>query len=320
MAEAGLNELYDAVARSKKYTRLCDGLIRRICSEEYAKHGRQAERVKAVKTRLHAIYGAFLKDGDLKKMAVLFEGYEKSGDEQTGDESQSIGFANETGGLSHVVPQNIALATSLLKLHASTAERLGNMDAFFPFIFAHTRRDVKTGLTLNQGVGGSAHTNGNAILDLGCGLNPFAIPFMPVAPSVYHAVDIDKQTALYINKYIKLLGLSDGCECICADILADAPFHFKHHVGSYTTAFLFKLLPVLEYQKPGGGLALLKRINAESIVVTYPLKSLGGKEKGMGVNYADAFEKLVSFDFRIAAQARIGNELVYIIRRRSLNP
>ena len=267
MNNAELSELYEAVARSKKYARLCDGLIRRICSEEYARHGRQFERVKAVKTRLHAIYGAFLKDGDVKKMAALFEGYEK----------------------------NITFTSSLLKLHASTAERLGSMDAFFSFIFAHTR--------------------GDAILDLGCGLNPFAVLFMPAAPSVYHAVDIDKRTAFYINKYFKLLNLPDGCECICADILADAPFPFKHPVHTYSTAFLFKLLPVLEYQKPGGGLELLKQINAETIVVTYPLKSLGGKEKGMGVNYADAFEKLVSSDFNIVAQARIGNELVYIIQR-----
>jgi len=295
MNDAELSELYDAVARSKKYARLCDGLIRRICSEEYARHDRQSERVKAVKTRLHAIYGAFLKDGDVKKIAALFEGYETGADEQTGDDTQSTGFTNKTGGLSHAAPHNIALATALLKLHASTAERLGSMDAFFSFIFAHTR--------------------GDAILDLGCGLNPFAVLFMPAAPSVYHAVDIDKRTAFYINKYFKLLNLPDGCECICADILADAPFPFKHPVHTYSTAFLFKLLPVLEYQKPGGGLELLKQINAETIVVTYPLKSLGGKEKGMGVNYADAFEKLVSSDFNIVAQARIGNELVYIIQR-----
>ena len=40
-----------------------------------------------------------------------------------------------------------------------------------------------------------------------------------------------------------------------------------------------------------------------------------GREKGMRANYARAFEAGLGDGFKIAAQAIIGSELVYIIKR-----
>ena len=77
---------------------------------------------------------------------------------------------------------------------------------------------------------------------------------------------------------------------------------------------MFKLVPVIEAQSPGRSLELMKGLNAEYIVVTYPVKSLRGKSKGMEKNYSESFERMISGNFNIIGRKVVGNELVYIIR------
>ncbi|MCL2421864.1 MAG: Rmt family 16S rRNA (guanine(1405)-N(7))-methyltransferase [Defluviitaleaceae bacterium] len=182
----------------------------------------------------------------------------------------------------------------LLRLHVSTKERMAYLEKFYHFIFENTGQ-VKS------------------ILDMGCGLNPLTLSYMPNNSEIveYHAFDIDTRIAELNNRYFAFLGLPALAGC--ADIAAETP-----QVAA-DVAFLFKLLPLIERQAKGRVVQLLKEIDAKHIVVTYPTKSLSGKNKGMRTFYASAFEEmfesLAGEGLEISAKGEVGDELIYVVRR-----
>ena len=249
-----VNDIYSQVILSRKYAHLYAPLIMRVCREEYAKHKKDKDRVKAVKNKLHMIYGAFVGDDWHRRAEALI---------------------------------NSGAFAEVMRLHASTSERLGAVGEFYGFIF--------------DTVGAA-----ESILDIACGFNPFALEYMPGIKK-YYALDIDCRAAGLINLYFRALNLPELAGCI--DIIAETP------QDCADVAFMFKLMPVIEAQAAGRAFGLLREINAAHIVVTYPVKSLGGREKGMRANYARAFEAGLGDGFKIAAQAIIGSELVYVIEK-----
>jgi 16S rRNA (guanine(1405)-N(7))-methyltransferase len=264
MPSADIIKIYNEVILSKKYANLHAPLIMRICGEEYNKYKKDKDRIKAVKNKLHIIYGAFSGDECHKKARELL---------CRGDSPALKNMAN----------------LEIMRLHASTNERLDSLDEFYNFIFNITG-------------------NADSILDIGCGFNPFSIPCMNL-PGLkkYYAYDIDCRTADLLNNYFDLLSLPKLADTI--DIIADTP------EASADIAFIFKLIPVLEIQSAGRGFKLLQEINAGYIAATYPVKSLCGKDKGMQANYAESFEKNIAGKFKIIGKKIIGNELVYIIKK-----
>jgi 16S rRNA (guanine(1405)-N(7))-methyltransferase len=231
-------------------------LVARIVAEESGKK----DPLKAAKTRLHQMFGAYVQGNAHKKAAQLLK--------------------NEK---------------EILNLHASTKERLPFAKEFYEFIAAQICAcEIKT------------------ILDLGCGFNPFAIPIMPRVLTqnleAYHAYDIDLRTKEILNNFFALHGLPPLAKC--ADLAAETPRE------TADIAFMFKLLPVLEAQRASRGFELANSLNANFLVISYPLKSLGGREKGMEKNYSAAFENAIANgllnNFLTIASKRIGNELVYV--------
>jgi len=98
---------------------------------------------------------------------------------------------------------------------------------------------------------------------------------------------------------------------VCADLIIETP------AEKVDLVLMCKLLPVLESQQQGRGFELARQLNAKILVITYPLKSLGGREKGMGKNYAAQFEKAQAEGalgpHKIIDSMEIGNELVYVV-------
>lgn len=189
-------------------------------------------------------------------------------------------------------------APTLLSLHASTKERLPHFENFYEFI--------ATQVCVSGGV--------KIISDLGCGFNPFALPLMPAVLTEnlaeYHAWDIDIRTRDLLNVYFAEMLLPQSAKC--ADLAVETPCEASD------VTFMLKLIPVLEAQIAGRGFALANAQNTQFLVVTYPTKSLGGREKGMEKNYAAAFENAYASgglsNFRLIANEKIGNELVYVLR------
>lgn len=255
-----LKNYTDAVTASKKYASLYPPLIERICAEEMQKYKSEREVVKSVKNKLHLLYGAYLEETNLKKTQA----------------AQTLVDARD--------------AEAIMRLHASTRERLPYLTTLYEFIF---------------GVTGTVRI----LMDIGCGYNPFSLPWMPHESfETYYACDIDVPASALINRWLSLNGLPEAA--FCADIAAQTPMQ------AVDLALVFKLLPVLDGQQKGRGFALLSQLNAKHIAVTYPLKTLCGKEKGMGAHYARQLEDGLTHAplLTVAARAEIGNELVFVLK------
>jgi len=178
----------------------------------------------------------------------------------------------------------------LLNLHASTKERMRHLNDFYSFIF--------------ESIGVV-----ESVLDIGCGLNPFTLPYFPQKPLKYYAFDIDERIAGLNNRYFEHLCLPALAGCM--DISIETP------KMTADAAFLFKLLPLIERQSKGRSIRLLREINAKFLIITYPTTSLSGKEKGMKSFYTSAFVQMIASDpdegLFVFAKKQIGNELVYIV-------
>jgi 16S rRNA (guanine(1405)-N(7))-methyltransferase len=183
-----------------------------------------------------------------------------------------------------------AVSHHLLARHASTRERLPILHRFYDAIFAHT---------------GVPHV----LLDLACGLNPLALPWMHLDPgATYLAYDIDTERIAFLNRFFALAGI-EGC-AYCQDLICDPPSQ------QADVALLLKTAACLERQHRGSTLALLDRLDVAHVVVTFPVKSLGRREKGMAEQYERTFTEMLSARRWPATQLDLPGELVFIVDKR----
>ena len=180
----------------------------------------------------------------------------------------------------------------ILDQHSSTRERLSIVDRFYPAIFSVTGRPA-------------------SILDLGCGLNPLALPWMDLpAAARYIALDIDSARIAFLNRYLALAGLEPLARC--QDLLAHPPD------DPADVAFLLKMSPSLERQEPGATLRLIDRLRAPSIVVSFAVKSLGGREKGMVEHYQRQVSAWIEERGWAVDELVFETELVFVVERQRI--
>jgi len=156
-----------------------------------------------------------------------------------------------------------AACRRVLEMHSSTRERLPVLDRFYPAIFGCTGQP-------------------STLLDVGCGLNPLALPWMELpAGTRYVALDIDAGRAGFLDRYLALAGLEPLARC--QDALSHPP------EDDADVALLLKMSPSLERQEPGATQRLMEQLRTPAIVVSFAVKSLGGREKGMAGQYQQQF-------------------------------
>ena len=192
------------------------------------------------------------------------------------------------------------LLGQLHSLGASLGERAGFVAEFYEFIFGAIPCEKLEKI--------------ETIMDLGCGLNPFALPFIAgtdknVQIKAYYAYDIGVNLVSLANRYFALSGLPEYAECM--DIVAEMP---KQAVD---LAFMFKIFPILENCKKGRGFEILENLNFRYAAVSFPTKTLGGKNINMEKNYAAFFEGGLRPDiFDLVGKKTFANELVYVIGKK----
>jgi 16S rRNA (guanine(1405)-N(7))-methyltransferase len=174
-----------------------------------------------------------------------------------------------------------------MNAHASARERLPFLAPFYQRIFAQlgpVRR----------------------VLDLGCGLNPLAIPWMPLAAdAVYHAYDVHGDLVQFLAAALPLLGVAGTARLsdLAQDVI-DQPADL---------ALLLKLLPTLEQLDRTAGDRLLTRLNAQHMVVSFPIRSLGGREKGMRTTYETRFRHMIADRPWQVERLEFPTELVFVV-------
>ena len=187
-------------------------------------------------------------------------------------------------------PEQIrATCRQVLQCHASTAERLPLLDRFYSDLFERIGRP-------------------RSLLDLACGLHPFALPWMGLGPQVdYYACDIDLRVTASLRRFFSRVG--QCAEAVCQDILVDLPNR------EVDVAFLLKTLPCLEQQEKGVGLELLRQLRASCLVVSFPNQSLGGRRKGMAEHYDAVMARILDHLQAKVHRMAYAEETIYVLEK-----
>ncbi len=179
----------------------------------------------------------------------------------------------------------------ILSLHTSTAERLGMLEEIYRSIFEITGQPQR-------------------ILDLGCGLSPFALPWMNLpADAQYQGWEIDQRMVDQINRFFQIA--APQSVAYCRDVLAETPDQ------QVDVALCLKLLPCLQQQVPGISPRLIRDLPASFVVVSFPVRSIGGRGKNMPQNYAGFFEPILDQLGLAATKLEWADELVYVVDKSS---
>ena len=179
--------------------------------------------------------------------------------------------------------------TRMMAQHASTRERLPHLSDFYSTLFA----DLPPL---------------RSILDLACGLNPLALPWMGLPPDVrYDAYDLYGDMMAFLNEFFRLSHPNAAAHA--ADVITHPP------TQQADLALILKFLPVLEQTERGLTLDWLRCLPAPILIVTFPTRSLGGRGRGMAENYEARFSALIQqTDWRVE-RFLFPNELAFRIHK-----
>ena len=173
--------------------------------------------------------------------------------------------------------------------HASTRERLPILDQFYSTLLAELGPI-------------------SSVLDLACGLNPLALPWLPLTQGgSYYAYDIYQHVMDFLAQWLQLLHLN-GHARVC-DLVQSCP---EQQVD---VALVLKTLPCLEQVDKQAGYRLLHSIHAKHMLVSFPLQSLGGKSKGMATYYENHFLQLIAGETWHVRKVVFANELVFVVTK-----
>ena len=182
-----------------------------------------------------------------------------------------------------------AFCKRVLESHHSTDERLSILEDFYSEVFAKIAPI-------------------DSIMDLACGFNPLAMPWMPITNQTrYYGCDIFTDMVDFLNafrKHFNIQGKFESCNLI------EMRFSQKAQV-----ALILKTLPCLEHIERGFVLRLLRAIPAKYLVISYPLGSLSGKGKGMRETYRTQFDALMAktgWDFEAFM---FSNEMAFLVQK-----
>lgn len=176
----------------------------------------------------------------------------------------------------------------LLRSHVSTRERLPYLRTFYERLFSVT------------GVP-------NSVLDLACGMNPFAFPWMGLSLSVsYHAYDIHRSRVALINQYFCLQGLSPLAEV--RDVLVDPP------MIQADVAFFFKEAHRFEQRRHGCNRDFWRALRVKWLLVSLPIMDLTGHHSMVERQRALVERTLASLSWSVT-ELLFESELVFCIRR-----
>jgi hypothetical protein len=93
-----------------------------------------------------------------------------------------------------------------------------------------------------------------------------------------------------------------------SQLVRSDPINPPEHVQ---LALLLKTIPCLEQVDKSAGRRLLEGLNAETILVSFPAHSLGGRSKGMGGIMKTHFNELMAGQFWKVRTVRIPGELAF---------
>ncbi len=263
-----IQDLIRQVQSNSKYQSITPSVIRRLAEDALTKGFKGKSAIKYVRNKCHQIGGAYFK----KKMD--FAGISREIENLPCDlESKDVR----------------QFCVKAMELHSSTAERLPILDSFFETCLAPVAPVT-------------------SVLDLACGLNPFSIPWMPLASGfTYTACDIYEDMLGVLQSFFshfEVNGIAQPC-----DLTDHIP---QAHAQ---VAFFLKSIPCLEQVDKMISISVLERLQTDHILVSYPVHSLGGRDKGMPDFYREHFSRLISDKSWQIREFLFSSELAFLVSK-----
>ena len=263
-----LEELVAAVLSSRKYRSVSANFVSALGARELPRRASLKAAIKATKNKLHQVSGVYLEDG-LRKETWL----------------QELRRASQKADREEL--RRVCLA--ILGHHISSRERLPFLDQFYPRILADQPPPA-------------------SVLDLACGLNPLAIPWLPLAEGAsYYACDVYDDLADFLNAALPLLGVRG--ESWTCDLCREIPSRRVDLV------LLLKTLPCLEQVDRAASLRLLDGLDAAHLLVSYPAHSLGGHKRAMVQIYEAHLRELLAGRNWSLKQYLFPTEVVFLLTK-----
>jgi 16S rRNA (guanine(1405)-N(7))-methyltransferase len=179
--------------------------------------------------------------------------------------------------------------SAAMRAHASTAERLAWLEPFY--------RQMSDWC----GPAGS-------VVDLGCGLNPLAIPWMSLAPEAdYWCCEVDTGLVAALARLGEILPVR--VHSVSCDLVA-APPRVKAEV-----ALMLKLVNTLDQQDSGAAARLLLTIDCPQVLLSLPRRSLSGR-RHYRVDTGELLARIIDGTGYVPADQRLfGDELLCHLTR-----
>jgi len=176
-----------------------------------------------------------------------------------------------------------------MKHHSSTRERLAILPEFYTRILAGLPRP-------------------RAVLDIACGLNPLAVSWMGLKPDVqYYAYDMYTDLAGFLNEFMGIVGLQGQAEA--CDVSTCPP------ARRADLALILKTVPCVEQLDKLAGARLLEGVQADYLLVSFPVRSLGGRDKKMLENYEAHFRQLLLGKAWSVQRLEFSTELAFLVHK-----
>jgi len=270
MAELTLSNIIDGITHSPKYAQIAPEVISRLAEQELPRHKKLSTAIKAARTKLHQAAGAYLDS------SIIYAQITKELELIHDDDVESL----------------IIWAYKTMRLHASTEERLSDLEDFYR---------LALGSILQP----------DSILDLACGFNPLSLPYQPGFPNtIYLACDIVLPMLDLINAFLKKIN-NPGYAFAC-DLAVNIPD------PSADLALLMKTIPLLDQLNRQIVPRLLNGLKTDVILASFPLKSLGGYDKGMLNTYRSRMAELTDNSRFEVEEFAFHNEIAFLLRRKGL--
>jgi 16S rRNA (guanine(1405)-N(7))-methyltransferase len=176
----------------------------------------------------------------------------------------------------------------ILDSHLSTRERQPILADFYHQIFAVTGHP-------------------QSILDIACGLNPLAFPWMELTPPIdFFAYDIHEPRIEFLNHYFTLQGLKPQAR------LQDVALQFPTETGD--VALFLKEMPRFERNYHGRGRPLLEALNVHWLVISFPTVSTHGG-RNLTNRYREFMHQLIAGHDWPITELLFEGELVFCIEK-----
>ena len=179
-------------------------------------------------------------------------------------------------------------ARTIMHKHASTRERLANLEGFYQTIWS------------NIGYPSS-------IIDLACALDPLSLPWFnnPFLNSFY-GIDIHKPRLDFLETFFQLY--FPFAKTIQQDFIAE-PVQIKADC-----AFLFKEAHRMEKRKSGSTSQLIQNLDVQHIIISLPAKDLSGHHD-LSDFHTRLIENAIQGQNLSMTMAQVGLELLYFIEK-----